>query len=134
MSRIWQITPGDRAAVAGRRAGGRDTRLELTALPGGGMALALAGGGRRRPRSCSGGSPAARSASCRRPRRAWLVGAAGARALLAIAVMLVEPVLVSSHRETVRSHLPIIVDDSESMRFSDPYTDETRRRPRPPPP
>ena len=60
-----------------------------------------------------------------RPRRAWLVGLR-ALVLLAIAVMLVEPVLVSSHRETIRSHLPIIVDDSESMRFSDPYTDETR--------
>ncbi len=46
--------------------------------------------------------------------------------LAAVVVMLVEPVLVSSHRETVRSHLPIVVDDSESMRFADPYTDDTK--------
>jgi hypothetical protein len=44
--------------------------------------------------------------------------------LLALATMLVEPVLISSHRETLRSHLPIIVDDSESKRFADPYTDD----------
>ena len=40
--------------------------------------------------------------------------------------MLVEPVLVSSHRETIPSHLAVIIDDSESMRFADPYTDETK--------
>ena len=40
--------------------------------------------------------------------------------------MLVEPVLIFSRSETVRSHLPIIVDDSESMKFADPYTDESR--------
>jgi hypothetical protein len=46
--------------------------------------------------------------------------------LLALVTMLVEPVLVSSRRETVRSHLMLVIDDSESMRFSDPYTDESR--------
>ena len=40
--------------------------------------------------------------------------------------MLVEPVLVSTRRETVPSHLMIVVDDSESMKFSDPYTDNSR--------
>jgi hypothetical protein len=46
--------------------------------------------------------------------------------LAAVVTMLVEPVLVSSRRETIASHLPIVVDDSESMGFSDPYTDESR--------
>ena len=40
--------------------------------------------------------------------------------------MLIEPVLVSSRRETIPSHLMIVLDDSESMRFSDPYTDNSR--------
>jgi hypothetical protein len=53
---------------------------------------------------------------------------AGLRALtlLALAAMLVEPVLISSQRETVKSHLAIVLDDSESMKFSDPYTDQSR--------
>jgi len=46
--------------------------------------------------------------------------------LLALAAMLVEPVLVSSQRETLQSHLAIVLDDSESMKFSDPYTDESK--------
>jgi hypothetical protein len=46
--------------------------------------------------------------------------------LLAVAAMLVEPVLITSRRETLPSHLAVIVDDSESMKFSDPYTDESR--------
>ncbi len=46
--------------------------------------------------------------------------------LLAVAAMLVEPVLVFTRRETVRSHLALILDDSESMTFSDPYTDDSR--------
>ena len=40
--------------------------------------------------------------------------------------MLVEPVLISSRRETVKSRLALVLDDSESMKFSDPYTDESR--------
>src|SRR3954447_10484720 len=124
MSRIWQILLGIEPRSPGAATAGESTRLELTELPGGGMALALAAAivavlvllwwlPRREKRELSA------------PRRAWLV-ALRALVLSAIAVMLVEPVLVTSHRETVRSHLPIIVDDSESMRFSDPYTDETR--------
>ncbi len=46
--------------------------------------------------------------------------------LLALGAMLVEPVLVSSQRETIKSHLAIVLDDSESMKFSDPYTDQSR--------
>jgi len=44
----------------------------------------------------------------------------------ALAAMLLEPVLISSQRETVKSHLAIILDDSESMKFSDPYTDQSK--------
>jgi hypothetical protein len=46
--------------------------------------------------------------------------------ILALGVMLLEPVLIFSRRETLRSHLLIVVDDSESMKFSDPYTDNSR--------
>ena len=125
MSRIWQITPGDRAGRPATVAPAGDTRLELTALPRGGRRLALVAAValalvllwrlyRREQRELS------------RPRRALAGRRCGCSCSLAVAVMLVEPVLVSTHRETVRSHLPIIVDDSESMRFADPYTDETR--------
>jgi hypothetical protein len=44
----------------------------------------------------------------------------------AVAAMLVEPVLTSTQIETVRSHLAVVLDDSESMKFSDPYTDDSR--------
>src|SRR5690606_11909678 len=47
-------------------------------------------------------------------------------ALLAVAVMLLEPLLVFSQKETVESNLLLVVDDSESMLFSDPYSDETQ--------
>jgi hypothetical protein len=60
-----------------------------------------------------------------RRQRALLVGLR-LLTLLALATMLVEPVLVSSRRETLRSHLAVVIDDSESMGFSDPYTDESR--------
>src|SRR5262249_44645335 len=69
---------------------------------------------------------------CRRERRnlsrARTAVLAGLRMLTLIAVvaMLVEPVLISSRRETVKSHLPVVLDDSESMKFSDPYTDDSR--------
>ncbi len=43
--------------------------------------------------------------------------------LAAPAVMLLEPVLVFTRREETPSRLALILDDSESMRFSDPYTD-----------
>ena len=60
-----------------------------------------------------------------RPRRVLLVGFR-VLTLLALVTMLLEPVLISSQRETVRSHLALILDDSDSMNFSDPYTDESR--------
>jgi hypothetical protein len=124
MSRIWEILLSIEPRSPGAVPAGESARLELTELPRGGMALLLAAAvvaallllwrlPRREKQDLSA------------PRRAWLV-ALRVLVLLALAVMLVEPVLVSSHRETLRSHLPIIVDDSESMRFSDPYTDETR--------
>lgn len=103
---------------------GSGTRLELSALPAGGAAVAAVVAAaalaalfwhldRRERRDLS------------RPRRAALVAL---RLLVvgAVAVMLVEPVLVSTRRETLASHLPVIIDDSESMRFADPYTDESR--------
>jgi hypothetical protein len=123
MSSIWQWLLGiSRSPGEGALAG--SARLEFTALPERGAALGLIvaavmlaaffwrlNGRERRELS--------------RPRRALLVGLR-MFVLGAVAVMLVEPVLVSTHRETVRAHLPVIVDDSESMRFADPYTDESR--------
>ena len=124
MNRLWQSLLGIEHRSPGTAPTGGATRLELTAWPSGGMALAVAAAAvaimvllwwlpKREKRELTG------------PRRAWLV-TLRTLVLLAVAAMLVEPVLVSSHRETLRSHLPIIVDDSESMRFADPYTDETR--------
>src|SRR5258707_14913790 len=104
--------------------GGGDSRLELTALPRGAEGVALVLGaifllaliwrlyrGERRGLS--------------RPRRVVLVGLR-VLPLLALAAMLAEPVLVSSRHETVPSHLAIVLDDSESLGFSDPYTDDSR--------
>ena len=123
MSSFWQWLLGLRRS-SGEVALGGNTRLELTAMPAGSawLVLVLAAVAfaymlwrlyRRERRELSRG------------RRALLVGL---RMLVlgALAAMLVEPVLVTSRTETIRSHLPIIVDDSESMRFSDPYTDESR--------
>ncbi len=124
MNRIARLVLGiDRSPGLGASAG-RAARIELTAMPGLAAALAIAGAAvaglvlfwwlyrRERP-------------ELSRARRATLVGL---RVLVigAIAAMLVEPVYVSSFRETIPSHLPILIDDSESMRFADPYTDETR--------
>ena len=101
-----------------------DARLELAGLPEGGGAAAFL--------------LAAVAALAllwwldRRERRAlspWRRGALLALrclVLLAGSAMLVEPVLVTSHRETLRSRLLLVVDDSESMGFSDPYTDDSR--------
>lgn len=46
--------------------------------------------------------------------------------LAALAAMLLEPVLVLVRREETPSRLAVILDDSESMRFSDPYTDAAK--------
>lgn len=122
MSRFWQILLGiDQSS--GAFAGG-ETRLELTALPqGAGVLGVLAAAaalvalvwwlyGRER-----------REMSTRR--KSLLVGLR-MLTLLAVAAMLVEPVLVSSRRETLKSHLALVLDDSESMKFADPYTDDSR--------
>lgn len=123
MNRYWQTILGIRPTSPGAEIVG-ETRLEWTALPAGAEALAaLVAGGlvlalvwwlyRRERRGLS-------------VRKRLVMAGLRALTLLAVAVMLLEPVLVSSRRETVKSHLPILVDDSESMKFSDPYTDETR--------
>ena len=124
MNRIWQSLLGIDHRSPGTNPTGGDSRLELTALPGGSLALGLVALAlaalfllwwlpRREKRELTG------------RRRAILVGLR-ALVLLAVATMLVEPVLISSERETIRSHLAVIVDDSESMRFADPYTDDTK--------
>ncbi len=124
MSRIWQRLLGIDNLSPGTSPGGASTRLELTAVPGGGLALTLAALAvaalvllwwlpRREKRELS-------------PRRRAMLVGLRALVFLAVAIMLLEPVLVSSHQETLRSHLAVIVDDSESMRFADPYTDDTK--------
>ncbi|WP_152049489.1 VWA domain-containing protein [Tautonia marina] len=119
---LWQhmlgIEPSPGAEMVG------EARLELSALPGGGsllfLALVLPGIMvaiwflARRERS-----------DLSRSRRAVIVGLRTV-ALLAVVAMLTEPVLITSRRETIPSHLLMIVDHSESMRFSDPYSDEAR--------
>ena len=122
MNRFWQAVLGiERSPGA---VSGSDSRLEFTALPQGptALVLVLAAIGllfllwtlyRREGRELS------------RPKRSLLVGLR-VLTLLALAAMLLEPVMISTVRETVRSHLPVIVDDSDSMKFSDPYTDESR--------
>ena len=123
MNRIYESLLGiDRSP--GASSAGRSTRLEFSSVPAGLTALvifALAAAilllfwrlyRRERP-----------ELSWRK--RAVLVGLRVV-VLLAIAAMLVEPVWVSSFRETIPSHLAIVVDDSESTRFADPYTDETK--------
>jgi hypothetical protein len=123
MNRIWRTLLGIETSP-GEGPAGETTRLEWTALPeGGGILVVLVAAvaivallwwlARRERRELS------------RRRRALLV-VLRALVLLAVGVMLAEPVLVATHRETLRSHLPIVVDDSESMRFADPYTDETK--------
>ncbi len=122
MNRIWELllgierSPGTIAA--------EESRLEFAALPRGALVAVMILGAilllaflwwlykwERRELS--------------RRKRFVLVGLR-AITLLAISAMLIEPVLVSIRRETLQSHLLLVLDDSESMRFSDPYTDESR--------
>jgi hypothetical protein len=124
MSWLWQTLLGIDHRSPGTDSSAVSTRLELTAVPGGGLALALV--------ALAVAAlvllwwlPGREKRDLSRPRRALLVGIR-AMVLLAVAVMLVEPVLVSSHRESIQSHLMVIVDDSESMRFADPYTDDNK--------
>jgi hypothetical protein len=122
MNRLWEIVLGIERPAGSVAAG--DSRLEFAALPQGmGAVFVIVAAAllvvlfwrlyqwERRELS--------------RAKRILLV-ALRAIALLALAAMLAEPVLVWSRRETVRSHLLLVLDDSESMRFSDPYTDESR--------
>jgi hypothetical protein len=122
MSQFWSLLLGIIRSPGTEPAG--SARLELTALPRGEWGVALALGAialvaliwrlyRWERRELS------------RSRRLLLVGLRVV-ALLALAMMLAEPVLVSSRHETVRSHLALIFDDSESLRFSDPYSDQSR--------
>jgi hypothetical protein len=122
MNRLLQIILGIDRPPGAEDAG--PTRLELSALPQGATAVAVV------------------VAAVvflfviwwlyrhERPDLSWLkrglLSGLRAIALLALVAMLVEPVLISSHRETIKSHLAIILDDSESMKFSDPYTDQSK--------
>ncbi len=122
MNRIWQILLGiDRSP--GVTPGG-ESRLEFAAWPRGTGTIVLIVGAiaigyllwrlyRWEGRELSRG------------KRAAMAGLRGLL-LLVVAAMLLEPVWVSSQRETVPSHLAIVLDDSESMRFSDPYTDDSK--------
>jgi hypothetical protein len=122
MNRFWQMLLGiERSPGAVARG---DTRLELAAMPKGPGALVVILGAlillallwrlyRWERRELS------------RTKRGILVGLRGLT-LLAVSIMLLEPVLVSSQRETVPSHLVMVLDDSESMKYSDPYTDDSR--------
>jgi hypothetical protein len=123
MNRIWQVLLGIEPSSPGVITGG-DSRLEFASMPRATAAIVLIVGAvllvallwrlyRWERRELSRG------------KRVLLVGLR-MLSLLAAAIMLFEPVLVSSRRETVPSHLMIVVDDSESMRFSDPYTDNSR--------
>jgi hypothetical protein len=122
MNRFWQLLLGiDRSPGA---TSGSESRLEFAAWPRGTgtivvIVAAIAIGYllwrlyRWEGRDLSRG------------KRALMAGLRGL-ILLVVAAMLLEPVWVSSQRETVPSHLAIVLDDSESMRFSDPYTDDSR--------
>jgi hypothetical protein len=123
MNRIWQWLLGIDRSTPGVATGG-DARLEFAGLPRGSAVIVLVLGAivisallwrlfRWERREL-------------KPAKRALLLALRMLTLSAAAVMLLEPVLVSSHRETVPSNLLLVVDDSESMRFSDPYTDNSR--------
>ena len=122
MNSLWQTILGIERTQGATPTG--DSRLELTALPQGATAVAIILAAiaflfvvwRLYRWERSDLAPAKRA----------LMAGLRALTLLALAAMLVEPVLISSHRETVKSHLALILDDSESMKFSDPYTDQSR--------
>ncbi len=123
MNRIWQILMGIDRASPGAVAEG-ESHLEFASLPRGtaaailivGALLLLALVWRLYKWERRDLSPVKRS----------VLTGLRMLTLLAAAIMLIEPVLVSTHRESVPSHLLIVVDDSESMKFSDPYTDDSR--------
>jgi hypothetical protein len=122
MNRTWQMLLGlDRSPGS---VVGDGSRLEFAALPKGLWAVALVVAVpalvallwwlyRRESRNLSKG------------RRLALV-ALRVSVLAALAAMLVEPVLITTRTETVRSRLALVFDDSESMKFADPYTDNAK--------
>jgi hypothetical protein len=123
MNRIWQIILGIEPSSPGVVTGG-NSHLEFASMPRAAAVAALIVGGlfllgvfwrlyRWERRGLSAG------------KRTLLVGLR-MLAVLAAAIMLIEPVLVSTRRETIPAHLLVVLDDSESMRFSDPYTDNSR--------
>jgi hypothetical protein len=123
MNRFWQILLGIEPSSPGVSAG-EDSRLEFAALPKGAVAVGLILAAlavlallwwlyRRERRELS-------------PMKRVLLVGLRALTLVCLVIMLVEPVLVSSRKETVPSHLALVVDDSESMKFSDPYTDNSK--------
>jgi hypothetical protein len=122
MNRFWQMLLGIERSPGTLARG--DSRLEFAAMPKGPGALVLIVGAivllaliwrlyRWERRELS------------RRKRIILV-TLRAITLLAVSIMLLEPVLVSSQRETIPSHLVMVLDDSESMKYSDPYTDDSR--------
>ena len=124
MNRIWQMLLGIEPSSPGAVSGG-DSRLEFAACREGPAPSSLIVGGDRCSLSLLWRLYRWERRDLSRPKRALLVGLR-MLTLLAVAVMLVEPVLVSTQRETIPSHLAIVLDDSESMKFSDPYTDDSR--------
>jgi hypothetical protein len=56
-----------------------------------------------------------------------VIGGMRLLALAALALMLIDIVLVIDRRERTRSHLLVLVDTSESMALTDPYDDATAR-------
>ncbi len=123
MNRIWQSLLGIDARSASYGPSAGRSRLELSALPAGSLALGLL--------VLAVVAlwllwwlPHREKQELTWRKRLILVGLR-AMVLLAVATMLVEPVLITAERETVKSHLAVVVDDSESMRFADPYTDDS---------
>jgi hypothetical protein len=122
MNRLLQIILGIERSKGAESVG--ETRLEFTALPQGTTAVAILVAAiaffflvwwlyrHERPDLA--------------PLKRALLSGLRVLTILALAAMLLEPVLISSQREVLKSHLAIILDDSESMKFSDPYTDQSK--------
>ncbi len=103
MNRIWQILLGIEQSSPGVETGG-DSRLELASLPRGAGAIAMILAAVLVVALLWLALPAGRAATCRGRSGRLLVGLR-VLTLLAVAIMLLEPVLVSTRRETVPSQL-----------------------------
>ncbi len=123
MNRIWQYLLGIEATSPGVTPPD-DVRLEFASLPHGAPAVGLALG------ALALAFLVWRLARWGRPdlslSRRILLATLRLTTIAALGVMLIEPVLVFVRREQNPSRLALILDDSESMRFSDPYTDESQ--------